>query len=277
MPTGWCCGSFTSIAASSRSSSKRSKKACTYGPSVSYGEDCSAPKWRIRATGSSKRTNRCRKRLRRSIPQRQGSARRRYAARFWRRSTPERWKTLCRRRCAPSTLCPPPKIDAASLIERTHPAWRRVKFDELLAQQLSLRLAYLRRRRRAAPMLRADGALLRAFARSLPFKLTRAQTRAMNDVLRDLVQPHPMQRLLQGDVGSGKTIVAAIACLAAADSDHQAAVMAPTEILSEQHARKFGEWLSPLGVRIAWLHGSLSARGGQQAPAAIACGDANIA
>ena len=172
---------------------------------------------------------------------------------------------------------PPPKIDAASLIERTHPAWRRVKFDELLAQQLSLRLAYLRRRRRVAPILRADGALLRAFARGLPFRLTRAQTRAMNDVLRDLVQPHPMQRLLQGDVGSGKTIVAAIACLAAADSEHQAAVMAPTEILSEQHARKFSEWLAPLGVRVAWLHGSLSAGEKKRALAAIASGEAQIA
>jgi ATP-dependent DNA helicase RecG len=172
---------------------------------------------------------------------------------------------------------PPPGIAALSLAERTHPAWLRIKFDELLAQQLSLRLAYRRRRSRRAPVLRADGALLRAFAQRLPFKLTRAQTRAMNEVLRDLVQPHPMQRLLQGDVGSGKTVVAAIACLAAADSDHQAAVMAPTEILSEQHARKFAEWLEPLGVRIAWLHGSLSAREKKQALAAIASGEARIA
>jgi ATP-dependent DNA helicase RecG len=99
----------------------------------------------------------------------------------------------------------------------------------------------------------------------------------MNEVLRDLVLPHPMQRLLQGDVGSGKTVVAAIACLAAADAEHQAAVMAPTEILSEQHARKFAEWLEPLGVRIAWLHGSLSARDKKQALAAIASGEAQIA
>jgi ATP-dependent DNA helicase RecG len=111
----------------------------------------------------------------------------------------------------------------------------------------------------------------------LPFELTRAQTRALNEVLRDLVQPHPMQRLLQGDVGSGKTVVAAIACLAAADSSRQAAVMAPTEILSEQHARKFREWLEPLGVRIAWLHGSLSRKEKQQALAAIASGEAQIA
>jgi len=172
---------------------------------------------------------------------------------------------------------PPPGIDAALLAERTHPAWRRVKFDELLAQQLSLRFAYRTRRSRKAPVLRADGALLRTFALRMPFKLTRAQTRAMNEVLRDLVQPHPMQRLLQGDVGSGKTVVAAIACLAAADSQHQAAVMAPTEILSEQHARKFREWLEPLGVRIAWLHGSLAAAEKKKALAAIATGEAQIA
>ena len=96
-------------------------------------------------------------------------------------------------------------------------------------------------------------------------------------MLRDLGQPHPKQRLLQGDVGSGKTIVAAIACLAAADTDHQAAIMAPTEILSEQHARKFGEWLAPLGVRIAWLHGSLAAAEKKRALAAIASGEAQIA
>jgi ATP-dependent DNA helicase RecG len=172
---------------------------------------------------------------------------------------------------------PPPGIELASLAGRAHPAWRRVKFDELLAQQLSLRFAYRRRRARKAPVLRPDGALLKAFVSRLPFELTRAQTRALNEVLRDLVQPHPMQRLLQGDVGSGKTVVAAIACLAAADSSRQAAVMAPTEILSEQHARKFREWLEPLGVRIAWLHGSLSRKEKQQALAAIASGEAQIA
>ena len=172
---------------------------------------------------------------------------------------------------------PPPGIDARALAERTHPAWRRVKFDELLAQQLSLRFAYRRRRSRSAPVLRPDGALFKAFVRNLPFKLTRAQTRAMNEVLRDLAQPHPMQRLLQGDVGSGKTIIAAIACLAAADAEHQSAVMAPTEILSEQHARKFAEWLAPLGVRIAWLHGSLSSKAKKEALAAIESGEAHIA
>ena len=172
---------------------------------------------------------------------------------------------------------PPPGAPLALLADRTHPAWRRIKFDELLAQQLSLRFAYARRRRRKAPVLRADGALLSAFLVRLPFELTAAQTRVLNEVLRDLAQPHPMQRLLQGDVGSGKTIVAAIACLAAADAGMQAAVMAPTEILSEQHARKFREWLEPLGVRIAWLHGSLNQGAKKKALAALAAGEAQIA
>ena len=150
--------------------------------------------------------------------------------------------------------------DAVQLLHRpqtgTGPeaAWRRVKFDELLAQQLSMRFAYRRRRSRQAPVLKVNGPLLKSFLEKLPFKLTKAQTRAMNEVLRDLREPHPAQRLLQGDVGSGKTVVAAIACLAAVDSGAQAAVMAPTEILSEQHWHKFREWLAPLGVRVGWLH-----------------------
>ncbi len=136
-------------------------------------------------------------------------------------------------------------------------AWRRVRFDELLAQQLSLRFAYRRRRTRQAPVLKINDALLENFLGTLPFELTRAQARALQEVLRDLGERHPMQRLLQGDVGSGKTVVAAIACLAAVDSGAQAAVMAPTEILSEQHWRKFNEWLAPLGVRLGYLRGGM--------------------
>jgi ATP-dependent DNA helicase RecG len=144
--------------------------------------------------------------------------------------------------------------------EELSAAWRRVRFDELLAQQLSMRFAYRRRRARKAPVLKIDGPLLRAFLQKLPFKLTKAQMRALSEVVRDLHEPHPMQRLLQGDVGSGKTIIAAIACLAAVDSGLQAAVMAPTEILSEQHLRKFREWLAPFGVTIGWLHGGTPKR-----------------
>jgi ATP-dependent DNA helicase RecG len=159
----------------------------------------------------------------------------------------------------------------------TAAAWQRVKFDELLAQQLQMRLAYRKRRERDAPALPSNGPLLRRFLGKLPFRLTRAQQRVMAELLRDLAQPHPMQRLLQGDVGSGKTIIAAIGCLAAVDAGWQAAVMAPTEILAEQHYRKFSAWLGPLGVSIAWLHGSLPAAERKAARKAIAAGEASIA
>ena len=172
---------------------------------------------------------------------------------------------------------PPPDVDVAALVQRSHPAWQRVKFDELLAQQLSMRMSYRARRMRRAQPLRVDGPLLTRFRNNLPFALTRAQARAAQDLLADLAQPHPMQRLLQGDVGSGKTIVAALGCAAAVDSARQAAVMAPTEILAEQHWRKFGEWLAPLGVKIAWLHGELSRSERRVALAAVASGEASIA
>ena len=146
---------------------------------------------------------------------------------------------------------PRPGVDNAA-------AWRRMKFDELLAQQLSMRFAYRARRNRRAPALPGNGPLANAFLKKLPFRLTRAQARVLNEVTSDLRESHPMQRLLQGDVGSGKTIVAGIACLVAADAGRQAAVMAPTEILSEQHWRKFGEWFGPLGVTMARLHGGAS-------------------
>jgi len=165
---------------------------------------------------------------------------------------------------------PPPGADLA-------PAWQRVKFDELLAQQLQLRLARRKRREKVAPALPSSGPLLKRFLGKLPFRLTRAQQRVMAELLRDLAQPHPMQRLLQGDVGSGKTIIAAIGCLAAVDAGAQAAVMAPTEILAEQHYRKFSAWLAPLGVEIAWLHGGLPAAARKAARKAIAAGEASIA
>ena len=165
---------------------------------------------------------------------------------------------------------PPPGADLAA-------AMRRVKFDELLAQQLQLRLARRRRRERSALALPPNGPLLRRFLGKLPFRLTRAQQRVMAELLKDLAQPHPMQRLLQGDVGSGKTIIAAIGCLAAVDAGAQAAVMSPTEILAEQHHRKFSAWLAPLGVTIAWLHGGLPAAARKAARKAIAAGEAKIA
>ena len=154
---------------------------------------------------------------------------------------------------------PPPGAPLGALQSREHPAWRRIKFDELLAQQLSLRRAFLARRERGAPVLAASGELGRQLFARLPFALTGAQQRVVAEIERDLAQPFPMQRLLQGDVGSGKTIVAALAACRAIEAGWQAAFMAPTEILAEQHYLKLKAWLEPLGVRVAWLAGSLKA------------------
>ncbi len=172
---------------------------------------------------------------------------------------------------------PPPDVDAESLEERSHPAWRRLKFDELLAQQLAMRIAYRERRARSAPALPDQHTLTNALARSLPFALTRAQRHAQAAIARDLAQPHPMRRLLQGDVGSGKTLVAALAALQAIENGWQAALMAPTEILAEQHYLKLSHWLGPLGVRIAWLSGPLNARAKKAALDAIASGEVQLA
>jgi ATP-dependent DNA helicase RecG len=172
---------------------------------------------------------------------------------------------------------PPPDADADALATRAHPAWRRMKFDELLGQQLSMRLHYRARRRSRAPALAAAGRLTGGLLERLSFRLTRAQARVWGEIERDLAAPHPMHRLLQGDVGSGKTVVAGLACLRAVESGWQAAVMAPTEILAEQHHRKFAEWLAPLGVRVAWLAGGLSARERRAARGAVASGETQIA
>ena len=172
---------------------------------------------------------------------------------------------------------PPPDVSQLLLQERTHPAWRRMKFDELLAQQLSMRVHYQRRRAAAAPVLKVKGQLVKALLKMLPFQLTAAQNRVLAQVRDDLGQSHPMQRLLQGDVGSGKTVVAALAALQCVENGYQAAVMAPTEILAEQHYRKFSEWLEPLGVKVAWLSGSLKKSDKKQWLAEIAAGEAAIA
>jgi ATP-dependent DNA helicase RecG len=172
---------------------------------------------------------------------------------------------------------PPPDVTQAVLETRDHPAWRRVQFDELLAQQLSLRRAYTARRARGAPRLVATAKLTRALLASLPFRLTGAQQRAWQEIAADLGQPHPMQRLLQGDVGSGKTVVAALAMLHAVEAGHQAALMAPTEILAEQHYRKIAAWLQPLGIEVAWLTGSLKKREKDSAIARVGAGETAIA
>ncbi|HWU81896.1 MAG TPA: ATP-dependent DNA helicase RecG [Methylophilaceae bacterium] len=171
---------------------------------------------------------------------------------------------------------PTPEADLASLSERATPAWRRLAFDELLAQQLSMRKHYARRRSLGAPLLRPSTQLVADLLRSLPFTLTSAQQKVAAEISHDLAQPHPMQRLLQGDVGSGKTIVAAMAALQAIESDWQAAIMAPTEILAEQHQRKLQGWLAPLGIEVAWLSGSQNKKARTLALEAIASGNAKL-
>lgn len=171
---------------------------------------------------------------------------------------------------------PPPDIDQYSLMEREHPAWERMKFDELLAQQLSLKRAQITRRSKGANALPVTGELSNAFLLNLPFSLTNAQEKVLAEIRADLRETFPMQRLLQGDVGSGKTIVAALAATQAIDNGFQAALMAPTEILAEQHFRKIAAWLEPLGVKTAWLTGSLRKKEKEAANVLIASGEAQL-
>jgi ATP-dependent DNA helicase RecG len=172
-----------------------------------------------------------------------------------------------------SLHAPLPGLAADELAAAQRPAWQRIAFDELLAQQISLRQAYAVRRARGAPVLAGDASLTRRLLAQLPFKLTVAQQRVWQELAQDLAQPHPMQRLLQGDVGSGKTVLAALAMLQAVESGHQAALMAPTEILAEQHYRKLSQWLAPLGLEVAWLSGSQKKKDKTAALAKVGAGE----
>ncbi len=156
---------------------------------------------------------------------------------------------------------PTPDVPLAALEDRSHPAWQRLKAEELLAQQLSqLQSKRERDRLKAPPLGAAPGGLHEQLLAVLPFALTAAQRRVGEEIARDLLRAVPMHRLLQGDVGSGKTVVAALAAAIAIDTGWQCALMAPTEILAEQHFRKLIGWLEPLlaprGLRVAWLTGS---------------------
>jgi len=155
---------------------------------------------------------------------------------------------------------PPPDADIPALNEGRHPAQRRLAFEELLAHQISLRLLRQEADRDHAWPLPARTDLVERCLGRLPFQLTDAQHRVWQEIARDLAHEHPMMRLVQGDVGSGKTVVAALAALRAVEHGAQAAVMAPTELLAEQHARNFLGWLEPLGVRVGLLTGRLTGR-----------------
>jgi len=171
---------------------------------------------------------------------------------------------------------PPPEANLESLVRGEHPCQKRLAFEELLAHYLSLRALRQRADREPAPALLAGDTLTRRFRASLPYELTAAQQRVSDEIREDLRKPQPMMRLLQGDVGSGKTVVAALACLHAVAGDKQAAVMAPTELLAEQHLQNFTSWFAALGVKVAWLSGSQKKRERETSIAEIADGSADL-
>jgi ATP-dependent DNA helicase RecG len=169
-------------------------------------------------------------------------------------------------------------MDAHALMEHVHPAWIRIKFDELLAQQLSLAAARAARQsKQAQPYThKTNQSLVSKLLNSLPFKLTAAQMRVHKEIAADLGRSFPMYRLLQGDVGSGKTVVAALAALQAIEYGAQVALMAPTEILAEQHYVKLKSWCEPLGIKVCWLAGSVSTKDRREALQAIRSGEAKL-
>ena len=171
---------------------------------------------------------------------------------------------------------PPRDADVSALLAGTHPAQRRLALEELLAHHLSLRRQRIALQRHRAPPLAGPGVLARRLRDSLPFELTGAQERVFAQVRADLARPHPMLRLVQGDVGSGKTVVAALAALLAVETGRQAALMAPTELLAEQHLANLRGWLEPLGVRVAWLAGKVTGRARDAVLADVASGAASV-
>jgi ATP-dependent DNA helicase RecG len=172
---------------------------------------------------------------------------------------------------------PPVDADLPLLEEGRHPCQRRLAFEELLAHHLSLRLLRRKIRSRPAPALSKDGSLVTQLINSLPFDLTAAQQRVLAEIRQDLRSDKPMMRLVQGDVGSGKTVVAAAAAATVVDNNWQAVVMAPTELLAEQHFRSFLGWFEPLGVNVSLLTGRMPAAARRKAIAGLASGEAAIA
>jgi ATP-dependent DNA helicase RecG len=172
---------------------------------------------------------------------------------------------------------PPPHTPVELLAQGKHPAVTRLAFEELLAHHLSLKRLRAQVQTESAPAMSGEGKLMPHLLARLPFQLTRAQQRVLDEILADLRKAHPMQRLVQGDVGSGKTVVAACASLAVVESGLQVAVMAPTELLADQHLRNFSAWLEPLGVVVTGLSGKLNGRARQDALEKIGSGQADIA
>ncbi len=172
---------------------------------------------------------------------------------------------------------PPPDSDVQQLINRQHPAQKRLAFEELLAQQLTMRQIRRQMQRHQAPLLQGESPLAQQLLSHLPFALTAAQQRVLQDIYQDFAQPLPMQRLVQGDVGSGKTVVAALATIAAVASGYQAVMMAPTELLAEQHFQTFNNWLTPLGIQVGWCAGKQTAAQRRQSISGLESGEIKVA
>ncbi|WP_372637403.1 ATP-dependent DNA helicase RecG, partial [Alcanivorax jadensis] len=170
---------------------------------------------------------------------------------------------------------PRPDDPVNLLLDGKHPAVKRLVMEEMVAHQLGMLQKRAGQKAFHAPRLHAD-VLFEQLQASLPFTLTGAQQRVIGELLNDMGNPHPMLRLIQGDVGSGKTLVAAAAALAAIESGYQVALMAPTELLAEQHRDNFLHWLAPLGIQVHWLAGSLGAKARRETQAALADGSAHI-
>ena len=152
---------------------------------------------------------------------------------------------------------PPVDAQLETLSEGKHITQQSLIVEELLAHHLSMRQLRVAMHKEKAPALKKQAGLIEQFLSALPFKLTAAQQKVVKDINFDLEKSNPMQRLVQGDVGSGKTVVAALAMLKAIESGYQAAIMAPTELLAEQHFQNFKSWLEPLGLNVVWLSGKL--------------------
>ncbi|OLK69480.1 ATP-dependent DNA helicase RecG [Xanthomonas oryzae] len=171
---------------------------------------------------------------------------------------------------------PPVGTDPQQLLAGGHPAQQRLAIEELLAHQLSLRRQRIALQRFHAPSLPGNGTLVQQLRRALPFQLTGAQQRVFEQIARDLAQSWPMLRLVQGDVGSGKTVVAALAAMLAVEQGKQVALAAPTELLAEQHLNNLRDWLEPLGIRIVWLAGKVTGKARAAAMADVASGQAQV-
>ncbi|HDV7284758.1 TPA: ATP-dependent DNA helicase RecG [Mannheimia haemolytica] len=171
---------------------------------------------------------------------------------------------------------PPPTISAEILEKGDHPAQKRLIFEELLAHNLAMQQLRLGVKQQYAEALTYQTDIKQRFLDSLPFKPTHAQSRVTADIEQDLAKPHPMMRLVQGDVGSGKTLVAALAALLAIDNGKQVALMAPTEILAEQHANNFANWLNPFGIEVGWLAGKVKGKARTAQLEAIKNGDVQM-